>query len=101
MRGTIYAIRDHFLIVLALIVADLALKGVPHLGRSLLDSDAVDALGYILRWFLVGVVLIFTVFSCLELLLNGVKSLTVTFNRLFRPSPNETVELSVQNEETT
>lgn len=98
MKGTIYAIRDHFLVVLALISADLILKAVLHFGTSLLDAETIEEISYILAKFLVGVVLIFSIVSCLELFLHGLKNLWTTFNRLFRPT-KQTSSLAVQNSE--
>jgi hypothetical protein len=51
--GTLLAIRDHFLILLCLIVADLVLKGVLHAGQHQFDPTVVVRIDTILSWFLV------------------------------------------------
>ena len=96
---TLSAIRNHFLILLSLILADIGLKLVLHVSGQSIDEDAVKYINAILSTFLVFVVFIFTLFAGTELVLYALKNILETVTRLFpgkkvaeAPSPIQGIE---------
>ncbi len=82
-KDTIYAIANHFLILLCLIAGELILKGILHPSQQVLGPITVSRIDSILSYFLIFIVLIFTLFSSAELILHAAKSAAETAMRLF------------------
>ena len=95
-KETLYSIRDHFLILLCLIVADVLLKGIVRI-QHLLDPVTAPRVDQILSYFLTFIVLIFALFGGAELALHAFKSMRDTALQLFLKPRTQSSVTDVQN----
>ena len=97
-KDTLHSIRDHFLILLSLILADVALKAVLKF-QSLLDEVTVNRLNAILSYFLISITVIFALFASVELTLHAIKSVRDTASRLFPKTADPQIVSKVSGEQ--
>lgn len=89
-KETLLSILDHFVILLCLIATDFALKAILHF-QFFSDSIGTANLNQILTYFLIGAVLVFTIFAFVQLTLHAFKSTKDLLSELFPKSPNQEV----------
>jgi len=98
-KETIHAIGNHFLILLCLIGGDFILKGILRLGQQVLGGLTVQWVEAVLSYFLIFIILIFTLFGAAELILHAVKSTLETVSRLFPKKALAEVRGQTSNEQ--